>query len=483
MSKVFVGGLPAGLSSDALAQHFESYGTIIDVVAMRQRGFGFVEFEEEHSAQAVLDAAPHTIGGKETTVKVAETREKMAENRQGNPGSLLEAPGNNNSGPPSLPNKLFVGGLPRDVDTQQLEDHFSEFGALSDAVVMPTRGFGFVAFHEKEAMEKALAEEHFLKGSQITLRIADGQRPAPHSSSYGPIGGKGKGPAGGPIGGYGQKGFPGPGGFGGKGGCMGYGGGCYSSYGGIKKVFVGGIPKDLTTTELRNYFSWYGPLVDAVVMAGRGFGFVEYADQMSADRLMSEANNISIGGMRCSLRLADGKKSGKDGGGGGGCMGGGCMGGGCMGGGGGKGWGNPYMACGGSAPSRWAGPSKGGYGGGDWGGRAPPVYSSRDGGYGPARGRDDGKGGGGGGSAPVGKIFVKGLPEDMTDQEMKEYFSQYGGIADVKVMTGRGFGFVTFVHPGSTEGAMADNHEIRGCHLQIKQADGKGGPRGGSAPY
>merc|ERR1719203_728245 len=74
-SKVFVGGLSSTVSSDELAQHFQGFGTIIDAVAMKHRGFGFVEFLEPEAAQAVIDAGPYVLHGKETSVKVAESRE------------------------------------------------------------------------------------------------------------------------------------------------------------------------------------------------------------------------------------------------------------------------------------------------------------------------------------------------------------------------------------------------------------------------
>lgn len=51
------------------------------------------------------------------------------------------------------------------------------------------------------------------------------------------------------------------------------------------------------------------------------------------------------------------------------------------------------------------------------------------------------------------KLFVGGLPADVTDKEFREFFSQYGAVLDSVVMydrethRSRGFGFVTFEAP------------------------------------
>lgn len=55
------------------------------------------------------------------------------------------------------------------------------------------------------------------------------------------------------------------------------------------------------------------------------------------------------------------------------------------------------------------------------------------------------------------KLFVGGLPSNVTDQEFRTFFEQFGEISDSVVMfdrdtrRSRGFGFVTFVDPVSTQ--------------------------------
>ena len=50
--------------------------------------------------------------------------------------------------------KIFVGGLPRDVDEPQLKLYFDKFGEVTECevkkslVTMKSRGFGFVKFKD-----------------------------------------------------------------------------------------------------------------------------------------------------------------------------------------------------------------------------------------------------------------------------------------------------------------------------------------------
>jgi len=52
--------------------------------------------------------------------------------------------------------------------------------------------------------------------------------------------------------------------------------------------------------------------------------------------------------------------------------------------------------------------------------------------------------------ARVKKVFVGGISPDTTEDHMQEYFSQYGSVESVSVITdketgkSRGFGFVTY---------------------------------------
>ena len=66
----------------------------------------------------------------------------------------------------------------------------------------------------------------------------------------------------------------------------------------LGKVFVGGLSRETTTSGLRVYFERFGEISDCVVMkdrstgAPRGFGFVTYASQMIALRVVQHRHVI-----------------------------------------------------------------------------------------------------------------------------------------------------------------------------------------------
>ncbi|MES2089941.1 MAG: RNA-binding protein [Pseudomonadota bacterium] len=128
-------------------------------------------------------------------------------------------------------NKLYVGNLAYTVRDQDLQDAFSQFGAVSSAKVMMDRdtgrskGFGFVEMGTDPEAQAAVngMNGQSLAGRAIVVNEARPreERPAGFRSPYGGSGGGGGGGAGG-GGGYG-----GGGGGGGRreGGGGGYGGG------------------------------------------------------------------------------------------------------------------------------------------------------------------------------------------------------------------------------------------------------------------
>ena len=125
-------------------------------------------------------------------------------------------------------NKLYVGNLPYSVRDSDLEQAFSQFGAVTSAKVMMERdtgrskGFGFV---EMGSDAEAQAAINGMNGQPLGGRsvVVNEARPMearpPRSGGYGGGGGGGYGGGGG--GGYGGGGG---GGYGGGGG-GGYGGG------------------------------------------------------------------------------------------------------------------------------------------------------------------------------------------------------------------------------------------------------------------
>ena len=86
------------------------------------------------------------------------------------------------------------------------------------------------------------------------------------------------------------------------------------------------------------------------------------------------------------------------------------------------------------------------------------------------------------------KIFVGGLSWDTTKEAMEGYFSQFGEITDVALITdpntgrSRGFGFVTFSDGDAIKAVEGQEHELDGRRIDPKKARARGergGGRGG----
>ncbi|CAF3486051.1 hypothetical protein SNK03_012919 [Fusarium graminearum] len=124
----------------------------------------------------------------------------------------------------AIMSKLYVGNLSWNTTDETLRQTFSEFGEVTDSIIMRdrdtgrARGFGFVTFSTEEQATAAVdaLNEQELDGRRIRVNVANAR----------PAGGNGGGFGGGRGGGYG----------GGRGG---YGGGD-RSYGGGDRSYGGG---------------------------------------------------------------------------------------------------------------------------------------------------------------------------------------------------------------------------------------------------
>ncbi|MDD5090978.1 MAG: RNA-binding protein [Candidatus Wallbacteria bacterium] len=90
------------------------------------------------------------------------------------------------------------------------------------------------------------------------------------------------------------------------------------------------------------------------------------------------------------------------------------------------------------------------------------------------------------------KLYVGNLSYSVTSRELTDLFSPHGTVKDVKVIEGKGFGFVEMGSPTEAEAAKnaLNNQEFSGRQLKIDEAKppkprsdfgggGGGGRRGG----
>jgi len=182
--KIFVGGLDKSTTDATLHAHFAQYGELTDHVVMKShgvsRGFGFVSYADENIMQSVVTQRFHNIDGNE-----AECKSAVPGDKQGGGGGGGGGGGMQQFAPPAITsigataqasavpsNKLFIGGLVKEVTTDDLTAYFGQYGELKDCISMNPRGFGYVEFFLPEPAEQIMANAtgHAIHGKQVECR-------------------------------------------------------------------------------------------------------------------------------------------------------------------------------------------------------------------------------------------------------------------------------------------------------------------------
>lgn len=259
--KLFIGGLHLNTDEKSLKDYFEKYGEIVetsvkvDPVTKRRRGFGFLTFKHRESVDQVLrdkEEHGHVVDGKSVDPKIAVPDDVSMRGARGGGGGATDV---------KKTNKVFVGGVPHDMDEETISDYFKKFGEIEEVALVTSkeskgrRGFIFVTFTSVDAVDELVKEQyHYIPyrqdGEQKDHRV-EVKRATPRDQTPRPAGrggggwhgGRGgdSGPMGPYSGGppyyahqgyYGGSYFGSPsGGYASYGGYGGYGGGGYGGAG------------------------------------------------------------------------------------------------------------------------------------------------------------------------------------------------------------------------------------------------------------
>jgi RNA recognition motif-containing protein len=89
-----------------------------------------------------------------------------------------------------------------------------------------------------------------------------------------------------------------------------------------KRLYVGNLNYSTTDSTLRELFGEYGTVTDVTVIEGKGFAFVEYDSDESAQEAINNLNETEVDGRDLRVDVAH-ERPQRSGGGGGGRGGGG----------------------------------------------------------------------------------------------------------------------------------------------------------------
>ncbi|OII78048.1 RNA recognition family protein [Cryptosporidium andersoni] len=179
---------------------------------------------------------------------------------------------------PTVPAKIFCGGLSDITTNTSLRTHFSPYGEIVDSVVLTekttgrSRGFGFITFASEESVDAVLASPQIVDGKEIDCKRAVPRGAIQTNETEGDPGDNKVTSS-------------------------------VSSSGAVTnnnssgtfnatKIFVGGLPQSCTDEKLREHFGKYGMIKNLSVMVDRdtnrhrGFGFVEYESPESVEEVM-----------------------------------------------------------------------------------------------------------------------------------------------------------------------------------------------------
>ena len=176
--------------------------------------------------------------------------------------------------------RLFVGGLPREIGTEELRDLFKAHGDMTDCVVLTddagvNRGFGFVTYAEKSMADAAIKalDGHRINGRRIGVRDADDDKKKGRKERKEPEG---------------------------------------------LKLYIGNLPFSATQDHLRTLVAAHATVNEVILATGpggkaKGFGFVFIAEKDKGEAVVAAINNTELEGRKIKVDIAK-AKGGKGGG-------------------------------------------------------------------------------------------------------------------------------------------------------------------------
>jgi len=135
-------------------EHFEQFGDLAHLELKydsekKPRGFGFIRYTSVDSVEKCFKGK-HILH--ERTMDITYPKDKSKDD--------------------GTPSKLFIGRVPKELTTEELQEYFEKFGELKECYIPePHRGFAFVSFKRQAAAKKVLKQTHVLKGTYLNVGL------------------------------------------------------------------------------------------------------------------------------------------------------------------------------------------------------------------------------------------------------------------------------------------------------------------------
>jgi len=269
-ASLYVGDLPADISEALLFDLFHEVGPIIsirvcrDAMTRKSLGYAYVNFQNPQDAERALDTLNYTsVRGRPIRIMWSQRDPSIRKSGIGN---------------------IFIKNLDKSIDNKALYDTFSAFGnILSCKVCQATKkgekvednttepaGYGFVHFETQEGAEKAIAKVNgmLLNGKQVFVgpfvKKTERLKILSNEDSF-------------------------------------------------TNIYVKNLDASIDEKELKEIFSKFGEIQNAVIMRGednasKEFGFINFTDHASALLAVDDMNEKDLKGKKLFVGRAQ-KKS------------------------------------------------------------------------------------------------------------------------------------------------------------------------------
>ncbi|CDW54937.1 polyadenylate binding protein 1 [Trichuris trichiura] len=278
VGNIFIKNLEKNIDHKMIYDTFSNFGNILSCkIAVdesnKSKGYGFVHFETEESAQKAIDR----VNG------------MLMNNKQVYVGKFIpRAQRMRDLGESALRFKnVYVKNFEEELTEEKLKELFSKFGTIESCIVMKdehgkSRGFGFISFTDYDAAERAVQEMNdYQLESGKKLYVGRAQKKAERQAEL-----KRR---------YELMKME-----------------RQQQYAGVN-LYVKNLDDNIDDEKLRKAFSEFGTITSAKVMTdengrNKGFGFVCFSTPEEATRAVSEKNSRMLGSKPLYVALAQRKE-------------------------------------------------------------------------------------------------------------------------------------------------------------------------------